>query len=49
MKPYQKYSDKALIPILKEINDALESKDIYLEDMHDVDGSIDEMDLQKPR
>ena len=43
MKPYQKYSDKALIPILKDIIEGLESNDMYLEDMNDVDGNFDEL------
>lgn len=43
MKLYQKYSDKALIPILKDIIEALESNDIYLEDMDDVDNNFDEL------
>ena len=43
MKPYQKYSDKALIPILKDIIEALESNDMYLEDMDDVDHNFDEL------
>ena len=43
MKPYQKYSDRALIPILKDIIEALESNDMYLEDMGDVDNNFDEL------
>ena len=43
MKPYQKYSDRALIPILKDIIEALESNDMYLEDMSDVDHNFDEL------
>lgn len=43
MKLYQKYSDKALIPILKDIIEALESNDMYLEDMDDVDNNFDEL------
>lgn len=43
MKPYQKYSDKALIPIMKDIIEALESNDMYMEDMSDVEGSYDEL------
>ena len=43
MKPYQKYSDRALIPILKDIIEALESNDMYLEDMDDVDHNFDEL------
>ena len=43
MKPYQKYSDRALIPILKDIIEALESNDMYLEDMGDVDHNFDEL------
>ena len=43
MKPYQKYSDRALIPILKDIIEALESNDIYLEDMGDVDNNFEEL------
>ena len=43
MKPYQKYSDKALIPILKDIIEALESNDMYLENMDDVDHNFDEL------
>ena len=43
MKPYQKYSDRALIPILKDIIEALESNDMYLEDMGDVDNNFEEL------
>lgn len=43
MKPYQKYSDRALIPILKDIIEALESNNTYLEDMGDVDHNFDEL------
>lgn len=43
MKSYQKYSDRALIPILKDIIEALESNDMYLEDMDDVDHNFDEL------
>lgn len=43
MRPYQKYSDRALIPILKDIIEALESNDMYLEDMDDVDHNFDEL------
>jgi hypothetical protein len=43
MKPYRKYSDRALIPILKDIIEALESNDMYLEDMGDVDNNFDEL------
>ena len=43
MKPYQKYSDKALIPILKDINESLESNDMSLEDMDDVNHNFEEL------
>ena len=43
MRSYQKYSDRALIPILKDIIEALESNDMYLEDMDDVDHNFDEL------
>lgn len=43
MKPYQKYSDKALIPILKNIIEALESQNMYMEEMSDIEGSFDEL------
>lgn len=43
MKPYQKYSDRALIPILKDIIEALESNNMYLEDMSDVDNNFEEL------
>ena len=43
MRPYQKYSDRALIPILKDIIEALESNDMYLEDMDDVDHNFGEL------
>ena len=43
MKPYQKYSDKALIPILKDIIEALESNNVYLEDMDDVNHNLGEL------
>ena len=43
MKPYQKYSDRALIPILKDIIESLESNNMYLEDMSDVDHNFEEL------
>jgi len=43
MRLYQKYSDKALIPILKDIIEALESNETYIEDMSDVEGNFDEL------
>ena len=43
MKPYQKYSDKALIPILKDIIEALESNNVSLEDMDDVNHNLGEL------
>lgn len=43
MKPYQKYPDKALIPIMKDIIEALESKNMYLENMHDVEDSFEDL------
>ena len=43
MKPYQKYSDKALIPILKDIIEALESNDVNLEDMDDVNHNLGDL------
>ena len=43
MKPYQKYSDRALIPILKDIIEALESNNLYLEDMDDVNHNLGEL------
>ena len=43
MKPYQKYSDRALLPILKDIIDALESNNMYLEDMDDVNHNLGEL------
>lgn len=43
MKPYQKYSDKALIPILKDIIESLESNNVYLEDMDDVNHNLGEL------
>ena len=39
----EQYSDKALIPIMKDIIEALESNDMYMEDMHDVDGNFDQL------
>jgi hypothetical protein len=43
VKPYQKYSDRALIPILKDIIEALESNNMYLEDMDDVNHNLGEL------
>ena len=43
MKPYQKYSDRALIPILKDIIEGLESNNMYLEDMSDVENNFEEL------
>ena len=43
MKTYQKYSDKALIPIMKDIIEALESESMYIEDMSDVEGSFEDL------
>ena len=43
MKPYQKYSDRALIPILKDINESLESNNLDLEDMDDVNHNFEEL------
>lgn len=43
MKPYQKYSDRALIPILKDIIESLESNNVYLEDMDDVNHNLGEL------
>lgn len=43
MKPYQKYSDRALIPIIKDIIEALESNNLYLEDMDDVNHNLGEL------
>ena len=43
MKPYQKYSDRALIPILKDIIEALESNNVSLEDMDDVNHNLGEL------
>ena len=43
MKLYQKYSDKALIPILKDIIESLESNNVYLEDMDDVNHNLGEL------
>lgn len=43
MKPYQKYSDRALIPILKDIIESLESNNMYLEDMDDVNHNLGEL------
>lgn len=43
MKPYQKYSDRALIPILKDIIEALESNNMYLEDIDDVNHNLGEL------
>ena len=43
MKPYQKYSDRALLPILKDIIEALESNNVYLEDMDDVNHNLGEL------
>ena len=43
MKSYQKYSDRALIPILKDIIEALESNDVSLEDMDDVNHNLGEL------
>lgn len=43
MKPYQKYSDRALIPIIKDIIEALESNNMYLEDMDDVNHNLGEL------
>ena len=39
----EQYNDKALIPILKDIIEALESNDMYLEDMSDVDHNFEEL------
>ena len=39
----EQYNDKALIPILKDIIEALESNDMYLENMDDVDHNFDEL------
>lgn len=39
----EQYSDKALIPIMKDIIEALESNGMYMEDMSDVEGSFDEL------
>ena len=43
MKPYQKYSDRALIPIIKDIIEALESNNVSLEDMDDVNHNLGEL------
>lgn len=43
MKPYQKYSDKAIIPILQDIIESLESNGMYLEDIHDVENNFEEL------
>jgi hypothetical protein len=43
MKSYQKYPDKALVPIMRDIIEALESKNMYLEDMSDVDHNFEEL------
>jgi len=43
MKPYQKYSDKAIIPILQDIIESLESNNMYLEDIHDVENNFEEL------
>lgn len=43
MKSYQKYPDKALIPIMKDIIEALESESMYMEDMSDVEGSFEDL------
>lgn len=43
MKSYQKYSDRALIPIIKDIIEALESNNMYLEDMDDVNHNLGEL------
>ena len=37
MKPYQKYSDKAIIPIIKDIIESLESNGINMEDVVTID------------
>ena len=39
----EQYTDKALIPIIKDIIDALNSKDLYIEEMSDIDGNFDEL------
>lgn len=43
MKPYQKYSDRALIPIMKDIISAIDSQGMYMEEMSDVEDSFDEL------
>lgn len=43
MKSYQKYPDKTLISIMKDIIEALESNGMYIEDMSDVEGSFEEL------
>lgn len=43
MKPYQKYSDRAIIPIIKDIIESLESNGMYLEDMNDVENNFEEL------
>ena len=43
MKPYQKYSDRALIPILKDIIEALESNNMYIKDMSDIQNNFDDL------
>ena len=37
MKPYQKYSDKAIIPIIRDIIESLESNGINMEDVVTID------------
>ena len=43
MKTYQKYSDKALIPIMKDIIEAIDSEGMYMEEMDDIENSFDEL------
>jgi len=43
MKPYQKYSDKAIIPIIQNIIESLESYGMYLEDIDDVENNFGEL------
>ena len=43
MKSYQKYPDKVLIPMVKDIIEALESESMYMEDMSDVEGSFEDL------
>lgn len=43
MKPYQKYSDRALIPIIKDIIEALESNNMYIKDMSDIQNNFDDL------